>query len=240
VLFRADHAMARPGNRFQALLLKFLFALDAAAVGIRLNAFQRFVDQRQHGPVGIGLTEQEFLGVGICSLVRKIHRRIVIRGPALFLGPRNCLDQLLAPGLQLFFVIIQTLLIHSRAPPFTQIPLLQTGDCRPAILNCQGRARGVQDRDSRNPGTVEHGEAQACSGSSLSRNFKRPNLQDDHFRYCSSLTFSIQSTALPSFRSWMAKCVMAVDGVAPCQCFSPGGNHTTSPGLISSTAPPSR
>src|SRR3954464_13575079 len=35
-------------------------------------------------------------------------------------------------------------------------------------------------------------------------------------------------------------CVIAVVGVAPCQCFSPGGNQTTSPGLISSIGPPSR
>src|SRR5262245_38584901 len=40
-------------------------------------------------------------------------------------------------------------------------------------------------------------------------------------RYCSSLTFSIQSTALPLRRSWMAICVIAVVAVAPCQCFSP-------------------
>src|SRR5438034_11445805 len=36
----------------------------------------------------------------------------------------------------------------------------------------------------------------------------------------------------------MAMCVMAVVGVAPCQCFSPGGNQITSPGRISSTGPP--
>ena len=35
-------------------------------------------------------------------------------------------------------------------------------------------------------------------------------------------------------------CVIAVVGVAPCQCFTPGGNQTTSPGRISSTGPPSR
>ena len=40
--------------------------------------------------------------------------------------------------------------------------------------------------------------------------------------YCASLTFSIQSTALPSSASWMAMWVMAVVGAAPCQCFSPG------------------
>ena len=38
----------------------------------------------------------------------------------------------------------------------------------------------------------------------------------------------------------MAMCVMAVVGAAPCQCFSPGGNQTTSPGRISSIGPPHR
>src|SRR5438874_10788535 len=33
-------------------------------------------------------------------------------------------------------------------------------------------------------------------------------------------------------------CVIAVVGVAPCQCFSLGGNQTTSPGRISSIGPP--
>src|SRR5688500_6330054 len=57
-------------------------------------------------------------------------------------------------------------------------------------------------------------------------------------RYCSSLTFSIHSTALPSSFSWIAMCVIAVVAVAPCQCFSPGGIQTTSPGRISSIGPP--
>ena len=35
----------------------------------------------------------------------------------------------------------------------------------------------------------------------------------------------------------MAMWVMAVVGVAPCQCFSPGGNQITSPGRISSIGP---
>src|SRR2546423_6725962 len=34
--------------------------------------------------------------------------------------------------------------------------------------------------------------------------------------------------------------VIAVVAVAPCQCFSPGENQTTSPGRISSLGPPSR
>src|SRR5437588_12735121 len=37
----------------------------------------------------------------------------------------------------------------------------------------------------------------------------------------------------------MAKCVIAVVGDAPCQCFSLGANQTTSPGRISSIDPPS-
>src|SRR5436190_11230032 len=35
-------------------------------------------------------------------------------------------------------------------------------------------------------------------------------------------------------------CVIAVVGVAPCQCFSPGGNQITSPGRISSIGPSQR
>src|SRR5664280_532255 len=38
----------------------------------------------------------------------------------------------------------------------------------------------------------------------------------------------------------MAMCVMAVVAVAPCQCFSPGGNQITSPGRICSMGPPKR
>src|SRR2546428_521229 len=59
-------------------------------------------------------------------------------------------------------------------------------------------------------------------------------------RYWSSLTGSIHSAVLPSSCSWMAMCVMAVVGAAPCQCFSPGANETTSPGRISSIGPPQR
>ena len=58
--------------------------------------------------------------------------------------------------------------------------------------------------------------------------------------YWSSLTCSSQLTTLPSSCSWMAIWVMAVVAEAPCQCFSPGGNQTTSPGRISSIGPPQR
>src|SRR5207245_4474580 len=69
-----------------------------------------------------------------------------------------------------------------------------------------------------------------CSGRAAKRT---------HLRYWASLTFSIQSTFLPLSDSVMAICVIAVVAVAPCQCFSPGGNQTTSPGRISSIGPPS-
>src|SRR4051794_711898 len=57
--------------------------------------------------------------------------------------------------------------------------------------------------------------------------------------YCSSETFSIHSTFLPSSVLVMAMCDMLFAAVAPCQCFTPGGAQTTSPGLISRFAPPS-
>src|SRR5205085_2701654 len=38
----------------------------------------------------------------------------------------------------------------------------------------------------------------------------------------------------------MAMCCIALVEDAPCQCFSPGSNHTTSPGRSSSIGPPSR
>src|SRR6266699_3813601 len=58
--------------------------------------------------------------------------------------------------------------------------------------------------------------------------------------YWSSLTFSSHSTFLPSSDSWIAMCVIAVVGDAPCQCFSFGPTVTTSPGWISSMRPPQR
>src|SRR5262249_20318082 len=56
--------------------------------------------------------------------------------------------------------------------------------------------------------------------------------------YCASVTCSIHCTATPLSASCMAMCTMALVGLAPCQCFSPGGIHTTSPGRISRIGPP--
>src|SRR6516164_6752671 len=57
-------------------------------------------------------------------------------------------------------------------------------------------------------------------------------------RYSSSLTFSSQSTTLPSSASWIAIWLMPVVAVPPCQCFSRGGQTTTSPARISRLGPP--
>ncbi len=56
--------------------------------------------------------------------------------------------------------------------------------------------------------------------------------------YCSSVTFSIQVTLLPSVAPVRARWVIALVGEAPCQCFTPGGHCTTSPGWISCTGLP--
>ena len=70
--------------------------------------------------------------------------------------------------------------------------------------------------------------------SSLSRRPRIVVAFDGQDPYCSSLTFSSQSADLPSSSSTIAIWVIAVVAAAPCQCFSPGGNQTTSPGRISS------
>jgi hypothetical protein len=56
--------------------------------------------------------------------------------------------------------------------------------------------------------------------------------------YCSSVTFSSHSTLLPSRNSVIARCVIELSGAAPCQCFTPAGMRTTSPGRISCLSPP--
>lgn len=60
-----------------------------------------------------------------------------------------------------------------------------------------------------------------------------------HCPYCSLLTSSIHSTDFPSSDSAIAIRLMpTVVGLAPCQCLTPGGIHTTSPGQISWTESP--
>jgi hypothetical protein len=87
-------------------------------------------------------------------------------------------------------------------------------------------------------------EADAGAGAGDERNLAFEVIGDRHAQapgwYWSSLTFSIHSTFLPCWLSWTAMWLMAVVGLAPCQCFSPGGNQTTSPARISSMGPPSR
>ena len=42
-----------------------------------------------------------------------------------------------------------------------------------------------------------------------------------------------------AIRACGVRCVIAASGEAPCQCLTPAGIQTTSPGRISSTGPPS-
>ncbi|AAF84576.1 hypothetical protein XF_1767 [Xylella fastidiosa 9a5c] len=56
--------------------------------------------------------------------------------------------------------------------------------------------------------------------------------------YCSSVTFSIHVTFLPSTVPVTARCVIAVPDAAPCQCLTPGGHQTTSPGRMTCTGLP--
>ena len=91
-----------------------------------------------------------------------------------------------------------------------------------AVEYCRQHDISGRMRDTPQPRTEGHYRASA-----------RPS-------YCSGVTCSSQSTTLPSSFSCIAMCVIAVVGAAPCQCFSPGGNQTTSPGRISSTGPPQR
>lgn len=52
-------------------------------------------------------------------------------------------------------------------------------------------------------------------------------------RYCSWLTSSIHSTLFPFKDSETAKCAIPDVALAPCQCLTCGGIHTTSPTLYS-------
>jgi hypothetical protein len=138
VFFLARDTVTRPGDCLETLQLQFLFALHTGSEFVVLDALQRFVNQLQHGPIRIGLTEQEFLCVRVGSLVGQIDRWIIVSGPTFFFGARDAFQQLLAPRAQPFLVILKTLLIYSHSPTILN-SLLQMGDCRPALPNCQGR-----------------------------------------------------------------------------------------------------
>jgi hypothetical protein len=66
----------------------------------------------------------------------------------------------------------------------------------------------------------------------------RPPQASGATSYGSSVTCSIQVTWDPSSASCMARWTVPVRGEAPCQCFSPEGIQTVSPGLISRMGPP--
>jgi hypothetical protein len=108
--------MPRPGDCFEAFQLQFFFALHARSELVVLDSQERFVNQLQHGAVGIGLAEQKFLGVRVGSLVGEIDGRIIVSGPPFFFGPRNAFQQFLAPGYQFFLVVFESFLIHGSWP----------------------------------------------------------------------------------------------------------------------------
>jgi hypothetical protein len=127
LLFLAGHAMPRPRHRFQALLLEFFLALDARAVAAVFDSQERFVDQLQDGPVRVVLAEQKFLGVGVGSLVGKIHGWIVVGSPAFLFCPGDGFQQFLTPRHQFLFVVLQTLLVHNHCPTLDLIVAVTNG-----------------------------------------------------------------------------------------------------------------
>ena len=116
VFLLAGNTVPRPRHRFEALQLQFFFALHAGSEFVVLDSLERFINQLQHGPVGIGLAEQELLRVRVGSLVGEIYGRIIVRGPPFLLGARDASQQFLAARDQLSFVVFETFLIHSHGP----------------------------------------------------------------------------------------------------------------------------
>ena len=102
---------------------------------------------------------------------------------------------------------------------------------------CPVCARRTRTKPNSTASGEESGEMACGKWTNLGRIFMACHY---HFRYCSSVTCSIQSTTFPWSFSWIAIWVRAVVGVAPCQCFSPDANQTTSPGRTSSMGPSSR
>jgi hypothetical protein len=108
--------MPRPGHRVQALLLQFILAFHAGAVCVVPDASNRFVDELEQAAVGVGLAEQELLGIRIGGLVGKVDSGVVVRRPPLFFCPGDRPQQFLTTRQQFLFVIFETFLIHRSGP----------------------------------------------------------------------------------------------------------------------------
>src|SRR5436190_7158561 len=106
---------------------------------------------------------------------------------------------------------------------------------RPQIGPADAARRETDDRIRRG----DDGRVGTVLDAHVARTIENRCLHHRSPEYCSSVTCSSHSTILPSSASWRAMCVIAVFGEAPCQCLTFGGNHTTSPGRISSMDPPS-
>src|SRR5258707_7498993 len=75
----AVEAVARPGNRFQALFLHRRAAVDADAVGACFEALERPIDQEEHLAVALRKGVRELLRVGRGGAVGHVLGRLVDR-----------------------------------------------------------------------------------------------------------------------------------------------------------------
>jgi hypothetical protein len=137
LFFLANRAVAGPGDRFEALLLEFGFAVGANPVGTFFNTIQGVVNSLQGAAVRIGLAEQKFLGIRIGGLIGQVDGRIVVSRAALFFGAGNAFQKLFPLGLQFLFVVVETLLVHIREPTpafwlFSKTPILRA---TPSVVN---------------------------------------------------------------------------------------------------------
>ena len=114
LLFLAVDAVAGPRHSFEAFLGKFLVALLAFAVSSVLDAFEGGVDESKQAAIIVSLAEEKFLGVGIGGFVSEIDCGIFVGFASLLLGAGDRFDKLLAASLKFLFVVIETLLIHSK------------------------------------------------------------------------------------------------------------------------------
>src|SRR5208282_981217 len=115
LLLLAGQAMLSPGHRLEPLLLDFVLATGAKAVGALAHAGKRVLDELEGDAIRVRLAEQELLGVGVRRFIGQVYGRILVRPPSRFLGPGDGLPQLVPAGLQLLFVVFEALFFHSRS-----------------------------------------------------------------------------------------------------------------------------
>src|SRR5271154_1365767 len=116
LLFLAGDAVTRTRHSFQALLLQLLMAGATFAKFFVLDSRQRSFDERKQPAIIVRLAEEEFLGVGIGSLVGEIYRGVFVSLAAFLFGARDGFQKFVAARLQFLFVVVESFLIHSCIP----------------------------------------------------------------------------------------------------------------------------